>query len=647
MTMDVSFRLRLQNELSRDAKTAERDLKGLGEAAQKIGKGNGSDNLGRKIREIGNEADRAERPLGRLGQQARNLENPLGLLGSAAKGAMAGLIAFASVDNILRNLEQMSEGFRKLNRDVMDVAITLEMASPEAVAKITKSNERLGIRYGRPLGEVNDARKRYAAAGVGFDSQEMILDPTLKAGMTYKTSGETIASAMIAAKQNLGIKDADITAAIDMMAKGDKLGSFGVGAMAKNFPSLGAYMPGLGRTGLDGWSELVAMSQVAMQTAGSEDEAANNLRNWLSKLTSKDTNENFNKQGVSLEKLKAKTDAAGTSYPLAVLDEVMKLTGGDQFKIGELFGDQQAGLALKPLLENRAMFESFLNEIRNNSAGMMEKDSKAAASTAAEKKARRDAALEATGSKIGEIYDRQTSPLADRAVRLVNPEYNRQRTIEEQPELLKNTSLERLKIENEILRIQGMKREMGDGGGGSALGPQLNRLKAQLETLVEEEAAIIERSRQALEEETPPPAKDNGDLGVSSGNIPIPTPRPIEQKLGADLSGAAEKAMGGYNERLATEADRAVSIATESATEMQRVLNFTAHPTIQPTFTPPAAAPAGEKHSSIENSSNVRLTQNISAPNPKLAGIRSRREQARAIQQAQARSLYDLGSRPA
>lgn len=644
MTMDVSLRLRLQNELSREAKTAERDLNELGEAAQRLGKNNGSDKLGRKIREIGQEADRAERPLGRLGHQARNLENPLGLLGNAAKGAMAGLIAFASVDNILRNLERMSEGFRKLNRDITGVAITMEMNNPETVAKITQSNERLGIRYGRSPVAVNEARQRYAAGGIGLDSQEVILDPTMKAAMTYQTSGQTIADVLIAVKQNLGVKDSDMTAALDMMAKGDKLGRFGVGAMAKNFPSLGAYMPGLGRTGLDGLAELVAMAQVSMNTAGSEDEAATNLRNWLSKLTSRDTNENFKKKGVSLEKLKAKTDADGTSYPLAVLDELMRLTGGDQFKIGELFGDQQAGMALKPLLENRAMFETFLKEIRNNSAGTMEVDAKGAAKTSAEQKARRDAALEATGNKIGEVYDRQTSPLADRAVRLVNPEYNRQRTIEEEPELLKKTSLERLKIENEILRLEGMKREIGDGGGGSALGPQINRLKAQLESLVEEEAAIIERSRQALEGETPPPATDNGDLGVSTGKIPIPTPRPIEQKLGADLSGAAEKAMSGYNERLATEADRAVSIATESAAEMQRVLNFTAHPTIQPNFMPPSGAPAAGPQPSVQPMSN-KTTNYITSPNPQHAALKAGRAQARAIQQAQARSLYDTGRR--
>ncbi len=46
---------------------------------------------------------------------------------------------------------------------------------------ISDSNEKLAIRYGQSQTEVNSARKSYAAAGIGLESQEAILDPTLKA----------------------------------------------------------------------------------------------------------------------------------------------------------------------------------------------------------------------------------------------------------------------------------------------------------------------------------------------------------------------------------------------------------------------------------------------------------------------------------
>ncbi len=709
MTIDVSLRLRLQNQLSKDAKVAERDLKELGDEARKLGNANGADRLGREIRDIGREASRAERPIQALDRQARRLNvvstdktqkeiravgvaankthgdlsklhsklrqvggtdvakldqingaagrigGALGLIGATASGAFAGLLAFASVDNIVRGLEQLSAKFRDLNRDVASVAVTAEMRTPEAIAQISASNERLAMRYGYGQKAVNDSRQVYAAAGIDLSSQENILDPTLKAAKAGDSSGETIASAVVSAKQNMGVKDSEIPAALDMMAKGAKLGRFEVDAMAKNFPALGTMIAGTGREGLQGWAELVALSQVVRMGSGSQEEAATNLQNLLSKVTSKDTVKNFDEAGVSLPKLKARAEKEGKPYLTAVMDEVMRLTGGDQFKIGELFGDQQAGLALKPLLTNRETYESFLAQILNDSEGSVDKDYNFLKNLPKERADRRAAALEATGTKIGEAYDRQITPLADRAVRLINPDYNRQRIIEEEPERLKETGEERLRIENEILRLRGMQREMGDGG--SALGPQINRLREQLSTLAEEEAAIIQNARDAADADQPlvPAGTSSEDLGVSTGQIPIPlarpgpapSPRPIEQKLGGDLSGAADKAMTGYNDALGKELDKAIAISAEKAAEMQRILNFTAQPTIQPNFlpaAPSAPSPAPGQQSSISPSS-YRINQTINAPNPQQAALRVRREQAREIRQAQARSLYDTGRR--
>ncbi|CDN54768.1 Putative phage tail tape measure protein, core region [Neorhizobium galegae bv. officinalis bv. officinalis str. HAMBI 1141] len=695
---DVGLRLRLDYQ-KRNAEQAERDLKDIKKAADQLGHTNAG-SLDRKLADVRREAGRGEQAISRLGREARQLnsastghldreikqlgatsrtahrdlsalrreasnlsrlktsplkemERPagalnatMGLLQSSAAGAFGALVAFASVDNIVRGLERASDKFRELNRAATDVAITLEMASPETVAKISESNERLGIRYGKPQAEVNSARQRYAASGIGLQSQEAILDPTMKAAMTYRTEGETIADAMIAAKQNLKIRDNEVPAALDMMAKGAKLGSFEVGAMAKNFPSLGAYMAGAGRTGLNGWAELIAMSQVARTTSGSEDEAATNLRNWLSKLSARETVQNFDKKGIDLEKVKKQAEKEGKSYPMAVLDEVMKSTKGDEFRINELFGDQQAFQALKPLLDNRPMFEEFLSKILHESAGGVDADAKNAAKTPYEQAARRGAALEATGVKAGEVYDRVTSPYADRAVRLISPEFDRQRTIEEEPERLREAAAQRLQMENEVLRLQGSQKDSADGG--AALGPAIARLKAEIQTLLEEEAAIIENARAARAKDVQPET-DSGDLGKSTGKIPIPTSRPIEQQLGKDMSGAAATSMDGYIEQLKVEGGKAEAEAQGIAERIKAWLGFTVSPTISPNFVPPSATPTagGEKQSSIAPVSNSKVTQYISSPNSKMAAIRARREQGRAIRLAMAGAYDDLGSRPA
>ncbi|MFN3627893.1 MAG: phage tail tape measure protein, partial [Parvibaculum sp.] len=625
MTIDVSLRLRLQNQLSKDAKVAERDLKELRGEAQKLGSSNGADKLGKNIRDVGRAATQVERPIRSLDTQARRLNtvstdrtqreiraigaaalktrgdlnnlqgklrdvgrsdlgrlgtietsagklnSTLGLIGGTALNAMAGLVAFVSADNIIRGLETLAARFRDLNREIASVAITADMKSPEGMARIKGSNEKLGIRYGLTQQSVNTARSDYTAAGLGFGQQEQILEPTLKAAVAQNASPSTIANSVVSMLQNLGIKEAEIPQALDMMAKGTDLGRFEVEAFAKNLPKLATMYSGTGRQGLPALAELVTAAQVVMTSSGSQDIAANNLDNLIGKLSSPDTVKNFSEAGVDLEEIKKRSTERGTPYMLDVVDEVMRVTGGNEFRIGELFGDKEAKMALAPLINNRELFDQWLGQIRDGSAGMVDGNFNFRETTPAQQAARRAAAVEVTGNKVGEAYDRQMSPLADRAVRIINPEYNRLRTIEEEPEKLKETGERRLGLENELLRLQGMQREMGDGG--ATLGPQINRLREQLNTLTEEEGAIIQNARDAA-----------GQGASLSG--------PAEKSLGTDLGPAADQAMSGYNATLGKELDKAVAISAEKAGEMQRVLNFTAQPTIQPTCLPPAGAPA-------------------------------------------------------
>ncbi|MFC6444554.1 phage tail tape measure protein [Shinella zoogloeoides] len=623
---DLDRQARKLNQIS--TSKAEKEIKALGTAGVKAKRD--LDGLGHKLREI-NRADAGK--FDRMNTSAGRLNSTVGLIGATASGAFAGLMAFASADNIIRGLEELTGRFRDLNREVASVAVTAEMRTPEAVASIGSSNEKLALRYGLQQGSVNQARNAYAAVGIDLGSQENILDPTLKAAVSGDTSGETIATAIIAAKQNLGVKDSEVPAALDMMAKGGKLGGFNLGAMAKNFPALGAMMAGTGRQGLAGWGELVALSQVVRTTAGSEDEAANNLRNLLGKLTSQDTVKNFKEKGVDLEQVKKQADATGKPYLTAVMDEIMRLTGGNEFEVNELFGDQQAKLALAPLLNNRKMYDDFLSQIMNNSTGNLDEDYEFLRKTPKEKANRRGAALEATGLKIGEKWDWLTEPFREWFVGTVNPDYRRQEDAVERRQGLLGEDPAAIKAE-----IAARFKAMADLPRAKGDGPDL--LQSQRDNLSLE----IKNLEMYLDEVQRAQGGDGGALGKSTGAIPIPKLKSVEQKLGGDLSPAASQAMQSYNEKLGSELDRAVALSAEKAAEMQRLLNFTAQPTIQPNFIPPvgggAAATTGQQHTSVSPTSN-RFNQTIVSPNSMHAARQSRRE----IQKAQARTLYDTGRR--
>lgn len=688
--LDVSMRLRLLYQ-NREAKAVERDLKEIETAAKKLGKTNAGDKLGRDLKEVSGAArtgkravneleaearklnkvktDSVEKELRSLGKAARatakdldgmrqklsqferlksrpleqmvaptrELDGVMGALGRSAGTAGAALLAFASVDNIVRGLEQLSNKFRDLNRDVASVAVTAEMRTPEAIKSITESNEKLAIRHGHSQTEVNSARKAYAAAGIGLESQEAILDPTLKAAKAEDATGDTMAGAMIAGKQNLKLGDSDVPAALDMMAKGAKLGSFEVKDMAKNFPELGAYMQGAGRTGLQGWAELVTMSQIARFSAGSPDEAANNLRNWLAKLSSKDTVKNFADKDVDLEKVKAKALKEGKSYPMAVMDEVMRLTKGNEFKVNELFGDQQAYLALKPLMENKPLYDQWLNEILNNSGGTVDADYRFLHNLPKERADRRGAALEASGAKAGSWWDAITGPFREKFVRTINPDYDRSERAYAEEMYYRNADPDAYRHEIRDREKQLRKLPKPKFSDIDALGSQRQNL--------EQEILYLKNELDKIKYYQP----DKFDLGKTTGKVPVPNEKPIGDKLGGDLGPEAGKAMEGYNKNLAAETQKAVKIVGDAVSTIKAILNFTASPTIVPNVSTPAApaAPAagGEKHSSIVNNTGVRVSQNIRTNNPRQAARLAARESDRAIRRAMGNSLHDTGLR--
>jgi TP901 family phage tail tape measure protein len=109
------------------------------------------------------------------------------------------------------------------------------------------------------------------------------------------------AARMMVSFDLLGVSAKDMELAFAQAAKAGKLGSFEVRDMAKWFPQLGGYMKAVGITGNEAVVNMASRLQIAMRTAGSTDEAANNFRNFLAKLTSPDTRKDFEKLGIDLQ----------------------------------------------------------------------------------------------------------------------------------------------------------------------------------------------------------------------------------------------------------------------------------------------------------------------------------------------------------
>jgi TP901 family phage tail tape measure protein len=636
--------LRALNRLSTDR--VEKEIKDLGKAADRAGdKLKDLDKT--KFTRFNDEINKTSDKIDQLGKKVtkqnalvtptKNLNGAIGALGVTAGNAFGALLAFASVDNIVRGLNQLETGFNSVDDAAARVAVTAEMRDPKVVAAIKAENDRVAMRYGLEAQEVNAARNVFAAANYPVASQNALLNPTGKTAYASGSAPETIASAVTAAINNLGITVDQVPAFLDQIVKGGKEGEFEIEAMAKYFPELGALYSASGRSGLDASAELIALAQVVRKGAGMEAGAATNLQNLLSKMAAPETVKNFKDKGVDLRGVSKRAQAQGTPYILALLDEVQRLTGGDEFAIGELFGDMQAKSALRPLLNNRALYSNAFDAIRNKSTGVVDLDANFLDDTPASEAGRRAAAMGQTGRVAGSFWGKLKNPVLDEILGWFNPSYRRQEDSIENEKRLRGVNVEALELEIKELRGQ------IDSRPESRFGlPDTARLPLELRLKDLEWQLQQARKVQGIDVQAQP--------GVPSG--PFPKPKPGWDGLDRFIPGKQSlKEAGGeagskFAEALSSEAAKAGAMADE----LKARFSFTATPTINPSFSgaDPVSMRKGAERSFKSAPAAAQPAMNINntfnqARDPERAAREAQRLQNRAIRSARARSLHDTG----
>lgn len=115
---------------------------------------------------------------------------------------------------------------------------------------------------------------------------------------TGADSGQ-LANIVLAAKR-MGIKPEDMDKVISKSIRAGELGGFELSDMAKHLPAALSSARSLGLSGMGGFERVLASMQSSVLTAGTKDEAANNLINILEKMNSSDTAKDFQKQGINL-----------------------------------------------------------------------------------------------------------------------------------------------------------------------------------------------------------------------------------------------------------------------------------------------------------------------------------------------------------
>lgn len=232
------------------------------------------------------------------------------------------------------------------------------------------------------------------ASGAMSADTAMNLLPTLqKAAVATGATPDDIAKIAISSMQQMGIGEQDIGKVLDMAVAAGQAGQFELADMAAWLPQQMAAGKQAGLNGLEGFKRLLIANQQARVTAGSSDEAGNNLVNLLGKITAKETNDRFKnlkykdpktgkEKGInfakSMEHYKGKgqdslqafmsimDDVVGSDKQYQELQNKLKTAkGAEQAKLFKELTDLVEGTAIGEIISDRQALMALLG-IKNN-----------------------------------------------------------------------------------------------------------------------------------------------------------------------------------------------------------------------------------------------------------------------------------------
>ncbi|ODP33062.1 phage tail tape measure protein [Pandoraea sp. ISTKB] len=350
----------------------------------------------KSLRDNGIEVGRLDREYARLGKTVRGLDMKA-----------AGHERFAAGKEGMRNVAgdavkfgaavavpaTVAANYQAIIRDIaIKAGIARTQEETDMGARIRKDASAAGL----SRNEMAEAINQMVAAGMDVDKALNFGRPAAEFAVSQGATASETAKMIQALQQNAKISDpAQMSRAMEAIAYLGKAGSFESIDMARWFPVLLAEMQKIGITGQDSVTQLGAMLQVQMKTAGNADEAANNLKNWFSKIGSGETERNYTKAGIDYQAKMREAIGKGwstleASFVLArayiervdpkkaqQLAEAAKGINAeldpekrrkqiaafeDTMKTGDLFNDMQVKAALTAYMQNADLYQQLKKE---------------------------------------------------------------------------------------------------------------------------------------------------------------------------------------------------------------------------------------------------------------------------------------------
>lgn len=362
-----------------DGLTAKQKLIGTELSASLARGGTGIGRMRRQYDQVGRTIDQLKVKQDRLNTsiaRGETLKNKRGeLRGQAMETIGTGAVLGAPVVQSMRTAIEFQD-------QTNDISITggFDKEQEKGLSDVMRG---AALKWNQTQTEVANGTAVLIAGGISNVKELESYAPVMaKSATATRASMDDLGSVAIALNDNLGIGAAGLERSMNMLAFAGKSGQFELANMAKWLPQLTPQFAALGITGERAVAEIGASLQIARRGAGTNDEAANNFKNFLSKLTAPETIKAFEKAGIDLKSsmknlvseglspaeaminiltkhLGTKGPAAAAAYSKAldIKDQKERETAlsrlDEAYKLGELFADQQVLSFVRPALANQ------------------------------------------------------------------------------------------------------------------------------------------------------------------------------------------------------------------------------------------------------------------------------------------------------
>ncbi|TVO57522.1 phage tail tape measure protein [Denitromonas halophila] len=341
-------------EYERNTKRAERESRGLLGTVRRMANERGPVALVNTLRAVVDNGGSAVRVLGRMRDLAA---------GAAAGAYVVGRPLGQTMDYGMRLAGMANTAFS--GRDTLG-RIAGKRELDAAIVRAVRQG-------GGTRDSAAETLDTLIASGAMPVSDAMRQLPTLMRKATASGAAPTeLANIGIRGMQTFGIAPDQIGRAIDMAITAGQAGGFELRDMARWLPQQMAAGRLSGLNGIDGLAKILAANQASAITAGTKDEAGNNLVNLLAKINSRETALDAKKMGIDLPG----TLSAARGKGMDSLDAFVALAR-QMADANPEFKRLQSQLAGAPAGDKRTLLASQADILQGSSLGALVQDRQA------------------------------------------------------------------------------------------------------------------------------------------------------------------------------------------------------------------------------------------------------------------------------